>query len=79
MGATILPFPILDGALCVVEPRRNIHRGRDKPVSNCQCEACDGRREELALAAKIEEELRAGLQEEEIKRLRREILERDAG
>ena len=79
MAATIIPFPVLEGALCMVEPRRNPHRNYKKPARGCMCEACEMRREELKIAEAVEAELIRARDERDALDRWRNQLERDAG
>jgi hypothetical protein len=79
MGATIIPFPLIEGARCMVEPRRNAHRERKEPKPGCLCDFCEQRRSELVLADKIARELSAGLEEQAQLRRLTTLLEKDAG
>jgi hypothetical protein len=56
--AQVIPFPLIEGAICLVETRRNPHRGFAKPKGGCLCDDCENRRAELRLAGKLEAELR---------------------
>lgn len=80
MGATILPFPLLDGAQCMVETRAN-HRHRDinVPKQDCTCLHCDRRRSELMLAARISRELEQAKEEEAHRASLTSLLEKGAG
>lgn len=76
MAATIIPFPIIEGAFCVVPYS---HASRKEPVNDCLCEHCIDRRRELALAQQVEKELRRARDNREAEERRSSILEKDAG